>query len=250
MGDLVGLSGLQARYEERLRGTPGQVVEAVDSEAGARREVFRVEPQPGEPLELTLDARLQEIAELQLARVRPGSALVAVRPSTGAILVAANGPGTDGYNLATYGQLAPGSTFKIVSSLALLRAGLAPGSAVSCPPVAVVDGRPFTNYDGYPATGFGRIQLRTALALSCNTAFISERRRLGRDSLSDAAATLGLGVDHDVGFPAYFGQVPPATSETEAAASMIGQSRVLASPMAIATVMASVVAGETVVPSW
>jgi cell division protein FtsI/penicillin-binding protein 2 len=64
----------------------------------------------------------------------------------------------------------------------------------------------------------------------------------------DAAATLGMGVDHDLGFPAYFGSVQPPDSETTKAADMIGQGQDLASPMTMATVMASVVAGHTVVP--
>jgi cell division protein FtsI/penicillin-binding protein 2 len=57
-----------------------------------------------------------------------------------------------------------------------------------------------------------------------------------------------MGVDHDTGFPSYFGNVVPPTSETTRAADMIGQGQVLASPMTMATVMASVVAGHTVVP--
>ena len=62
--------------------------------------------------------------------------------------------------------------------------------------------------------------------------------------LADAAATLGLGIDHDLGFPAYFGQVPTPETETEAAADLIGQGTVLASPMVMATVMASIQAGQ------
>src|SRR4029079_9274488 len=86
------------------------------------------------------------------------------------------------------------------------------------------------------------------LANSCNTAFINERTKLGAHDLVDAAATLGMRVDDDLGFPAYFGNFVPPTSETTKAADMIGQGQVLASPMTMATVMASVVAGHTVVP--
>src|SRR5690606_22781434 len=69
-----------------------------------------------------------------------------------------------------------------------------------------------------------------------------------KGQLAEAAESLGLGVDHDLGFPAYFGQVPEPEGETERAASMIGQGRVLASPMAMAAVAASVAAGRTVLP--
>ncbi len=246
-GDVAGLSGLEARYDEQLTGTSGVVVDAIASD-GKAREVFRVDAIDGESLATTMDLDLQLEAERLLAGVGPAAALVAVRPSTGAVLAAANGPGTGGVNIATYGQAAPGSTFKTVSTLALLRAGLTPDTLVDCPTSVVVDGRSFENYDDYPPGGIGRIPLRTALANSCNTAFIGEHDRLGPKDLGAAAATLGLGIDHDLGFPAYFGQVPTPVSETEAAADLIGQGTVLASPMAMATVMASIQAGTTVVP--
>lgn len=249
-GDVAGTSGLQARYDDRLRGTPGVSVDVLPAqgEDAEAREVFRAEPTPGEPLRTSLDLDLQQAAEQVLADVGPPSALVAIDPGTGAILAAANGPGTGGTNLATYGQAAPGSTFKTVSSLALLRAGLSPDSAVECPATTTVDGREFGNYSDYPASAVGRITLRQAVAQSCNTAFITERGELGGTDLFDAAASLGLGLDQDLGFPAYFGQVPQPETETESAAELIGQGRVLASPMVMATVVASVQSGRTVVP--
>ncbi len=252
VGDVVGLSGLQQRYDEQLAGTPGVTVSAVGEDDDART-VFREAPERGEPLRTTLDLGVQTAAERVLAvpdpeDPGPATALVALRPSTGAVLAAASGPGAGGLNVATYGQYAPGSTFKVVTSLALLRSGLTPAGAVSCPPSLVVDGKTFSNYSDYPASALGRITLRQAVANSCNTAFIGARGRLDDGALADAAASLGFGVDHDLGFPAYFGQVPAPRSETEAAADVIGQGTVLASPLAMATVAASVSAGRTVVP--
>ncbi len=179
-GDIAGISGLQARYDDTLRGTPGLKVDTVDDE-GVRRELHRIEPTPGKPLQLSLDLDLQTEAELLLADVAPASALVALRPSTGEIVAAANGPGTGGLNLATFGQFAPGSTFKSVSSLALLRAGLTPSTVVPCTATVVVDGKTFKNYDDYPSGALGNIPLRTALANSCNTAFISQSRQAPGD---------------------------------------------------------------------
>ncbi|KAA1415506.1 penicillin-binding protein [Nocardioides humilatus] len=248
VGDIAGVSGLQARYDDQLGGTPGRVVEAVSETNPRSRELYRVDGADGDPLELTLDPHLQSTAEDLLAGIVPSSALVAIRPSDGAILAAANGPGNAGQNFATYGQFPPGSTMKIVSSLALLRAGLTPDSTVSCPATLDVDGKEFKNYTGYPSSALGDIPLRTALAQSCNTAFIGARDELGPDDLVDAAASLGLGVDHDLGFPAYFGSVLPPASETEKGADMIGQGTVLASPMTMASVIASVQKGALVVP--
>ncbi len=247
VGDVAGLSGLEARYDEQLRGSPGVQVDSVAPD-GTRTKLFANDPVDGKPLRLTLEPRLQLLAERILSGVGPASAIVAIRPSTGAIVAAANGPGTHGYNDATYGRFAPGSTFKTVGSLALVKQGQTPSSPVDCPTSVNVNGKVFTNDSFYPPSANGRITLATALADSCNTAFINERTELGSHDLVDAAATLGMGVDHDLGFPAYFGNVVPPASETEKAADMIGQGQILASPMTMATVMASVVAGHTVVP--
>jgi cell division protein FtsI/penicillin-binding protein 2 len=247
VGDVAGLSGLEARYDEQLRGKPGVQVDAVASD-GKRHTLFKTAPVDGTPLRLTMVPRLQMLAEHILSTVGPASAIVAIRPSTGAILAVANGPGTNGYNDATYGRFAPGSTFKTVGSLALIKQGVTPSTTVSCPTSVNVNGKVFTNDSFYPPSANGEISLATALANSCNTAYINERTQLGTHDLVDAAATLGMGVDHDLGFPAYFGNVVPPVSETDKAADMIGQGQILASPMTMATVLASVVAGHTVVP--
>lgn len=265
-GDQVGLSGLEKRYDEQLRGTPG--VQVVRSPLGATTGtsaspspsatpsaspapapvLYRVAPTAGTPLSLTFNVGLQRLAERVLADTEPASALVAIRPSTGAVVAAASGPGAAGLSVATVGQYAPGSTFKVASSLALLRAGLKPTSKVSCPATVVVDGRRYKNYDDYPSDRRGTIDLQTALANSCNTAFIGQRTRLGKGDLAAAAASLGLGTDYDVGFPSFFGSVPEPTSATGKAEAMIGQGKDEASPLAMAAVAASVSAGSTVVP--
>lgn len=250
-GDEVGLSGLQARYDEQLAGRNGYRVDAVAADDSVR-ELVEEPAEDGTDLALTLDPELQRKAERVLAAAYdedgPVTALVALRPSTGDVLAAANGPGNGGLNAATFGQYAPGSTFKVVTALALLRAGLTEQSPVDCPATTVVDGKTFKNYDDYPAGALGRITLRQAIANSCNTALIGQAGELGDTAVAQAAAALGLGVDHDLGFPAYFGQVPPPAGATEKAADLIGQGKVLASPLAMAAVAASVRAGHAVLP--
>ncbi|RYC09641.1 penicillin-binding protein [Nocardioides zhouii] len=248
--DEVGLSGLQARYDEQLRGVPGTAVVARDDE-DVLRTLHEAPATDGADLVTTLDTDLQQKAEQALATLGeegPASALVAIRPSDGAILATANGTGAAGADLADTGHYAPGSTFKVVSSLALLRNGLAVDDVVSCPATTVVDGRSFKNYDDYPSSALGDIPFVQAIAQSCNTALIGNADRLAPGDLTAAAQALGLGTDHDLGFPVYFGQVPPPETETGAAADMIGQGTVLASPFAMATVAASVAAGRTVLP--
>ncbi|WP_370185748.1 penicillin-binding transpeptidase domain-containing protein [Aeromicrobium sp.] len=248
-GDQVGLSGLQARYDEQLRGTPGLEVLAVDDDPSTEsRRLFSSAPKAGEPLRTTLDPAVQSAADRILADVGPASAIVAIRPSTGALLAVSSGPGGDGADTALTGRYAPGSTFKVATALALLRSGLTPDSRVPCTPTVTVDGRRFENYSDYPASALGDVPLRTAFAQSCNTAMIAERERAPQDELAAAAAGLGLGRDVDLGIPAFLGQVPTRADGTERAASVIGQGRVEASPLAMAVVAASVAHGSTVTP--
>ncbi|WP_246169072.1 penicillin-binding transpeptidase domain-containing protein [Actinotalea subterranea] len=247
-GDTVGLSGLQRQYDEQLRGLPGFTVLATAADTGQVRELYRVDPVAGEPLVTTLVAAYQDAAETVLEDVAPPSAIVVIRPSTGAVLAAASGPGGEGYSTATLGTYAPGSVFKVVSSLAALRAGLTPASTVDCPASTVVDGRTFENFPGYPAQALGSIPLRTAVAHSCNTAFIGLREQVPATALTDAAASLGLGVEADLGYPTFLGAVPSDATGTDHAASMIGQGRIQASPLVMAAVAASVASGHRVTP--
>ncbi|GEK21912.1 penicillin-binding transpeptidase domain-containing protein [Cellulomonas xylanilytica] len=247
-GDLTGLSGLQRQYDAQLRGLPGLTITAAQPDGTAPRQLYAVEPTPGTPLTTTIDVGLQEAAEHVISEVAPASAVVALRPSTGDVLAAASGVGGEGMSTATLGQFAPGSTFKVVTALALLRSGMTADSDTTCPDTVSVDGRSFTNFPEYPTDKLGTIPLRTAFANSCNTAFISARDAANQDALIDAAGSLGLDPHASLGFAAFLGDVPGDSDGTDHAASMIGQGRVLASPLGMATVAASVAHGATVVP--
>lgn len=245
--DQVGIGGLEQRYDDALRGQRGVRVNLVPSD-GETRTLHRTEPVAGQALRTTLDLNAQELAEKALSGTTSPSALVAIRPSDGSLVAAASGPASNAQNTATYARYAPGSTFKVVTSLALLRAGVDLETPVTCAPRTSVDGKVFSNYSDYPSSALGRIAFRTAIANSCNTAVISERDKIDPEDLQDAAAALGFGADEDLGFPAYFGQVPTPESDVGAAADLIGQGTVLASPMAMATVAASVSKGARVLP--
>lgn len=247
VGDTVGISGLELRYDATLSGTPAAKVEAIGGKT--TRTLFSAPAVAGKDLRVNLNLRLQTLADSILAHVGPASALVAIQPSTGKVLAVSDGPGSHGFLDATVGQFAPGSTFKTVTSLALLRSGLTPRSSVPCTPSITIDGKTFTNDSFYPASGLGTIPLTLALANSCNTAYLSQHARLKPGALAEAAAALGFGVDEETGYGSYFGQVPTPTSAVTAAADMIGQGTVLASPLAMATVLSSVVAGHAVVPA-
>lgn len=179
----------------------------------------------------------------------PGAAAAAiVRPSDGAILAAATSPGSGDQPDATYGQNAPGSTFKIATSLALIRKGLTPDSVLNCTATTKVDNWPFKNYSDFPDSKVGRIPLKDAVAFSCNTAFINEYERISGDDLIAAAGSLGVGVDYDAGAPMFYGTVPRPDSTVKKAQQFIGQGGVLASPVAMAGLASSVAAGRTTIP--
>jgi cell division protein FtsI/penicillin-binding protein 2 len=112
-----------------------------------------------------------------------------------------------------------------------------------------VGGRTYENYDDYPSAYLGRIDLRTAFAQSCNTAFIGQRGKLGASDLAAAAGSLGVGTDYDVGFPAYFGSVPTGGNDNARAEAVFGQGKDQVSPLSMALVAASVEAGRTVLPT-
>ena len=245
-GDVVGLSGLQRTYDTHLRGVPGLVV--THDLGGESTVLLEREPEPGQDLQLSLSTDLQTAAEHVLADVAAPAGLVAIRPSTGEVLAVGNSPGTEGYDLAMRATLAPGSTFKMVTALALLRAGVGPGDVLACTESATVAGYTIRNYPGYPAAYVDDITLRDAIAQSCNSALVNARNRLSAADLADAAASLGLGQPLRVDWPAFTGSVPAEMTETELAASLIGQGDVLASPLAMATVAATIQAGEVVRP--
>ncbi|MFV0425411.1 MAG: penicillin-binding transpeptidase domain-containing protein [Beutenbergiaceae bacterium] len=250
-GDIVGLTGLQRSYDDEIGGTVGMRVLLTDTSAGD----ISVAQQPavnGSGLATTFASTLQIFAEDRLAGELGPAALVAIQASTGQVLVAASGPGSEGLNTATVAQNAPGSTFKMVTALALLRAGLTPDSPVDCTETITVDGREFTNYPGYPVQYLGSITLREAIAQSCNTALIAQHELVDSAALADAAASLGLAAMPQPGrvwaFPYYSGSVPDNATGTTHAADLIGQGEVLVSPLAMAGVVASIAAGRTTFP--
>ncbi|MCW3815572.1 penicillin-binding transpeptidase domain-containing protein [Micromonospora sp. DR5-3] len=246
-GDLVGHGGLQGGYDERLRGVPGLTViterpgsEGTTAPTGA--ELFRSEPKAGQPLKTTLDVATQNAADAALRGETRRSALVAVRISDGAVLAAANGPGPAGENLAFTAQAPPGSTFKMVSALALMDNGaVTPDARVDCPKTLAVDGRSFKNSDNFE---LGSVPFSTDFAKSCNTAFASLAPKLGPDGLAVTGRSLGLEAKWDLGVDVFTGKVSANGGLTEQAAAAIGQGTTVVSPLAMAAATAAVARGH------
>ncbi|MBF4994153.1 penicillin-binding protein [Arthrobacter gandavensis] len=246
-GDITGLSGLQREYDELLRGTDSVTVATATADDVRSAPLFKDAGSSGE-LRTTLDPKVQTLAESVLEDEPSASALVAVQPSTGNVLAVANGPGSQGQQTALLGQYAPGSTFKLVTTLAMLRTGATAQTTVDCPAELNVDGRKFNNASTYPAQFLGEIPLTQAFAQSCNTAFINARGDVSQASLSEAARSLGIGVESSIGTGTYNGSVPDSAEGTAHAASMIGQGQVLVSPFTLATAAASIGKGSRISP--
>ncbi|MGI8756365.1 MAG: penicillin-binding transpeptidase domain-containing protein [Acidimicrobiales bacterium] len=244
VGDVVGRSGLQAAQDQVLGGTHGVTVEVVPPAPAAPKTVKKFPPVPGKAVTVTLDPRVQIIADAVMASAPKPAALVAIRVSTGDVLAVANGPtGFNGYDRAMIGHYPPGSTFKVASGFALFDKGVTLDTPVDCPATITI-GKVFKNAGGEV---LGTVPFRKDFAESCNTAFAGQSRTISGQELSDAAAKLGY-RKIDLGVPLFGGSVPVTTDATEHAANMIGQGKVEASPFAVALVSASVAAGHSVTP--
>jgi cell division protein FtsI/penicillin-binding protein 2 len=243
-GDRAGLSGLQGQYDATLAGRPG--VRVVSSTG---KVLFEKAATGGTDVQTTLDPRVQEAAEGALtATGSTPSALVALDVPSGQVLAVANSP-SSGFDRASTGRYAPGSSFKVATAYAYLTRGItSPEATVPCPPTVVVDGRAFRNYEG---ESLGTTTFRTDFAKSCNTAFVGLAGRLGDDDLTESAKALGVGADWADGVGvagAFAGSVPPNDGATDKAAASIGQGRVEASPLAMAVMVGSVARGSYVPP--
>ena len=241
--DEVGLSGLQFSYQQQLAGTASGRIVLVDREGGQELEVLgEISGTSGTPLTTSLDLGIQTAAENALGQVPTPAAIVAVDATSGQILAAANGPGgTDGVDRALDGRYPPGSTFKVVTTAALLGRGLDPEATVACPAEVTVSGKRFSNAGGL---ALGDVPFSTDFIRSCNTAFVSLADDLPAAALPDAARAFGLGTSWDLGVRAFGGEVPAPASDVERAAAAIGQAKTLASPLSMALVAATVQSGQ------
>lgn len=192
---------------------------------------------PGE-LRTTLSPALQALAETKVAATKRASVVV-MRPSTGEILAAAN---SGSFNVAFQGSLAPGSTMKIVSSALLIDKGLASAEKVHpCPK--------FSSYGGWKFQNDDKFQIRNgtfkaSFARSCNTAFISQAKKLDDDSLTlEAQQVFGLGLNNwAIGVSSFDGAVP-VQRDAPMAASLIGQGGVRMNPLNMASVVSTAKTG-------
>jgi cell division protein FtsI/penicillin-binding protein 2 len=239
LGSLAGdKTGLERVYDTQLTGSSGGNVQVVDRRTGSVVRLVKSFPaKKAAPVTTTLDLPMQKAAEAALARVNGKAAMVVLDTATGEIRAVANLP-VAGLPAAFHSE-APGSTFKILVAAAALQHGFTPASVVKCPASAVFGGKRFVNDEPLPAT----MTLATAFARSCNTAFLNVADTFPKGTLRALAPTFGFDRGPLLDTGAEGGSVPAPDSTTEAYADVIGQGRVEASPLLMATVSAAVASG-------
>ncbi|HVQ94463.1 MAG TPA: penicillin-binding transpeptidase domain-containing protein [Mycobacteriales bacterium] len=244
---LIGIVDKLASAQLGPSGHPGQAVQLADRVSGVARATLAtlVPPTAAAPIPTTFDATIQDAAE-KVTAPRPQSGLVVLQPSTGDILAIANAPAT-GTDRALLARLAPGSAMKVITATALLAAGVTPPQVVPCTNTITVNGKTFHNAEGIVSGG---LTLTNDFARSCNTAFISLRDRIGDDALTRTARDVyGLtGWDIGLGETVEYGSVPVPPDVVTKAADMIGQGTVGMSPLAMASVAATVRTGTFTQP--
>ncbi|MGP0102772.1 MAG: penicillin-binding transpeptidase domain-containing protein [Solirubrobacteraceae bacterium] len=222
----VGLSGLELALDDRLRGTPGG-----ELLAGARP-LAHATPHPAPPVRTTVSPTLQQAAVTALGARYGG--VVAMQPSTGRILAVA-GIGLDGLQ-------PPGSTFKMVTTTGVLAARIAtPHTVFPYATFATLDGVRLNNANGEECGG----SLELAFAVSCNSVFSPLGVKLGAARLVATAERFGF--NHEPGIVgASESTLPPAgeiQGELDVGSTAIGQGEVLATPLEMATVAATIADG-------
>ncbi|MSQ59295.1 MAG: penicillin-binding protein 2 [Betaproteobacteria bacterium] len=212
--DYMGKAGLEDKYEHELHGTTG--FEEVETDAGGRavRTLRRTLPVSGNNLLLSVDARLQQVAE-RVFGDRRGS-LVAIEPSTGGVLALVSKPGFDPNffvegidpqnwealsnspdhplnNRALQGVYPPGSTFKPFMALAGLELGKrTPGFSIGDPGYFVLGGGGHV-YRDWKKGGHGTVNMHRAIVVSCDTYFYGLAQDLGIDHIHEFIGQFGFG---------------------------------------------------------
>jgi penicillin-binding protein 2 len=274
----IGKIGVETWMEGELRGRAGNRRVEVNAVGRVMRELGRQEGDPGADIRLTIDADVQNYAQARLGE--ESAAAVVMDVQNGDLLAIASAPSFDpnlfvrgishaDYNALTendhrplanksvQGAYPPGSTFKMVTALAALEAGLITTStSVNCPGHYEVGGRRF---HCWKRGGHGRVSLERSLAESCDVYYYDIALKVGIDKIAEMGRKLGLGERHDIPMSAITdGLMPDKQWKQErygqewrigdTVNASIGQGYVLTSPLQLAVMTARLASGRAVSP--
>lgn len=280
----VGKTGVEAQEEHRLRGKAGTKQVEVNARGRVMRELGRSEGTSGSDMQLTIDAELQAYIHARLEGQSASAVLIDLRD--GDIRAIASAPSFDpnlfvrGISSSDYNALVergaepadrrrplaakavqdgypPGSTFKMVTALAALDAGVVtPEETVYCPGhLDVADVR----FHCWKRGGHGNMNLHESLKQSCDVYYYEIAQRVGIDKIAQMARRLGLGTKHDLPLSAIAAGIAPDKAwkaETrgeewrigDTVNASIGQGYVLASPLQLAVMTARIATGRALQP--
>jgi hypothetical protein len=243
------IDGLQTLWQKAIDAAAGWSVMLVDDKGQPTEQLASTPPGDTPPIRTTLDTRLQLLAQQAVSAEGRPAVLVAISPTTGGILAAAQNAAAQAQGpIAFSGSYPPGSTFKTITTAAALQAGLAtPDSPEPCPGTVTVENRTIPNEDEFD---LGTVPLSTAFAKSCNTTMAGLADKLPADALPNMARLFGVGVDYVVpGLTTITGSVPNADTPAQKVENGIGQGTVTVSPFGLAVAEASLGHGSTITPA-
>jgi penicillin-binding protein 2 len=281
--DLLGRAGVEAVYEDHLRGDYG--LQTVERDATGRQiQVLQTnqQPVPGDSLQLSIDTHIQELAEkavewgMKRAHLKR-AAFIVMNPQTGEILAMVSLPTYDdnefqkGISAKDYqallrnpnkplinhgvaNQYAPGSTFKMITSIAALSdRRIVPSERIRTAGFLELGGQRFVDWNG---RGFGLCNLQCAFAYSSDTYFYQVAARVGIDRLSYWAHQLGLGAPTGIDLPTEADGIIPSSQwklstfgepiyPGDVYQAGIGQGYVAVSPLQLLNAYCAVINGGT-----
>ncbi len=274
----IGKLGVEAKMESELRGTAGTRRIEVSSTGRVMRELGRKEGDPGANVQLTVDRHLQNYIQARLGEESAAAVVMDVR--NGDILGINSAPSFDpnlfvrGISSADYraltennrrpladksvqGAYPPGSTFKMVTALAALEAGVVGvNETVYCRGFTELGNRRF---HCWKRGGHGHVALNESLQQSCDVYYYEVAQRVGIDKLAQMARRLGIGARFDLPMSAISEGLAPDKEWKrskygkewligDTLNSGIGQGFVLASPLQLAVMTARIASGLAVTP--
>lgn len=274
----IGKIGVERWMEDKLRGSAGNKRIEVNSVGRVMRELERTDGKPGADVRLTLDLDVQNYVQARLGD--ESAAAVVIDVTNGDLLAIASSPGFDpnlfvrGISLKDYSALTendhrplankavqgaypPGSTFKVVTALAALEAGMITlDTKVRCPGYIEFGG---TKFHCWKRGGHGQVNLERSLQESCDVFYYEIAQKVGIDKIAEMGRLLGLGQRHNLPMSAISEGVMPNKAWKQESYqtdwrigdtinASIGQGYVLTTPLQLAVMAARVATGRAVAP--
>ena len=274
----IGKIGVEKWMEDTLRGQAGTKRIEVNHIGRVMRELNRVEGEPGSDVYLTIDAGVQNFIQSRLGE--ESASCVVMDVQNGDLIAAVSSPSFDPNlfvrgisttdfrflmdhdhrplaNKVVQGAYPPGSTFKMVTALAALEAGvITPETTFHCPGHLEAGGRKF---HCWKRSGHGTVDLERSLMESCDVFYYETALKVGIDKIAEMGRRLGLGIRHDLPMSAITeGNMPDKAWKQEryqkewvigdSINASIGQGFVLTSPLQMAVMTARIASGRAVVP--